>query len=83
MNSDRIELYERALALDPQNEPTMVGLSFALNNRVNARWSEDPAGDAARAERLADTALAFSRTMRWPTMQRPWFSSSNVNGKRQ
>ena len=37
----------------------MVGLSFALNNRVNALWSEDQAGDAARAETLADTALAL------------------------
>ena len=59
MNIDRIELYERGLALDPQNEPAMVGLSFALNNRVNALWSEDQAGDAARAETLADTALAL------------------------
>ncbi len=59
MNSDRIELYEKALGLDPQNEPAMVGLSFALNQRVNALWSEDPAGDAARAETLADTASAL------------------------
>ena len=59
MNSDRIELYERALALDPQNEPAMLGLSFALSQRVNALWSEDPAGDTARAEKLADSALAL------------------------
>ena len=59
MNSDRIALYERALALDPQNEPAMVGLSIALNQRVNALWSEDPAGDAARAEKLADSAVAL------------------------
>ena len=56
MNSDRIDLYERALALDPQNEPAMVGLSFALNQRVNSLWSEDPAG---RAEKLAKSALAL------------------------
>ena len=37
----------------------MVGLSFALNQRVNALWSEDPAGDTARAEKLVDSALAL------------------------
>ena len=58
MNRDRIDLYERALALDPQNEPAMLGLSNALNQRENALWSEDPAADKARAEKLADSALA-------------------------
>jgi adenylate cyclase len=59
LNSDRIDLYERALALDPQNEPAMLGLSNALNQRENALWSEDPAADKARAEKLADSALAL------------------------
>lgn len=58
-NGEKIDLYERALALDPQSEPAMLGLSFALNQRVNALWSDDPADDAARAERLADSALAL------------------------
>ena len=37
----------------------MLGLSNALNQRQNALWSEDPAGDKARAEKLADSALAL------------------------
>jgi adenylate cyclase len=59
INSDVIELGERALALDPQNEPAMVDLSFALNDRVSNLWSEDPAADTARVEKLADSALAL------------------------
>ena len=60
INSDVIDLYERALALDPQNEPAMVGLveRFGLT-RVTNLWSDDPAGDIARAEKLADSALAL------------------------
>jgi adenylate cyclase len=58
-NSERIDLYERALALDPQNEPAMLGLAFALNQRANDLRSDDPAGDTARAEKLVDSALAL------------------------
>jgi TolB-like protein len=39
INKDVIELNERALALDPQNESAMVSLSFALNDRVGSLWS--------------------------------------------
>ena len=44
INSDVINLSERALALDPQNEPAMLGLSSALNDRAGNLWSQDPAG---------------------------------------
>ena len=65
MNSDMIDLYERALALDPQNEPAMVGLSFALNDRAGNLWSGDPEGDMARADKLANSALALQQDDAW------------------
>jgi adenylate cyclase len=65
MNSDMIDLYERALALDPQNESAMVSLSFALNDRAGNLWSEDPEGDMARADKLADSALALQPDDAW------------------
>ena len=68
INSDVIDLNERALALDPQNESAMVGLSFALNDRVGNLWSDDPAGDIARAEKLADSALALQPDDAWAHM---------------
>jgi TolB-like protein/class 3 adenylate cyclase len=48
-------LFERALALDPQNLPAMTGLANALAGR--AIQTHD-AGDAARADKLIDTVLA-------------------------
>ena len=59
INSNVIELSGRALALDPQNERTMVDLAMTLNDRLANLWSDDPAGDLARADKLADSALAL------------------------
>ena len=59
ISSDIIDLSERALALDPQNERAMVDLAFAFNDRVTNRWGDDPAGDIARADKLAVSALAL------------------------
>jgi adenylate cyclase len=58
-NSEVIDLSQRTLALDPQNESAMVDLSMALTDRVLNRWSEDPDGDLARADKLTDSALAL------------------------
>jgi len=58
-NSEVMDLSQRALALDPQNESAMVDLAMALNDRVTLQWSNDPAGDLARADKLADSALAL------------------------
>ena len=83
MNSDMIGLYEQALGLDPQNEPAMVGLSFALNERAGNLWSEDPE-EIWPARTNSPTPLwPFSRTMRGPIWQRRRYSCKNVNGKRQ
>jgi adenylate cyclase len=58
-NSEVIDLSQRALALDPQYESAMVDLAMALNDRVTDQWSDDPAGDLARADKVADSALAL------------------------
>jgi TolB-like protein/Tfp pilus assembly protein PilF len=52
---DAAALFERALALDPQNLPAMTGLANALAG--HAIQTHD-AGDAARAEKLTDAVLA-------------------------
>jgi TolB-like protein len=72
-NSDVIDLSERALALDPQNERAMVELANALFVRVLLLWSSDPAGDVVRAEKLADSALALR-----PDDARAHLAKSNV-----
>jgi TolB-like protein len=57
--NDAVTLAERALALDPQNVRALAALAGALVQRVLDRWSDDPAGDIARAEKAADAALAL------------------------
>jgi tetratricopeptide (TPR) repeat protein len=52
-------MFERALALDPQNARAMTGLAVALFLRPYAGWSDDPAADYARAEKTVDDALAL------------------------
>ena len=59
ISSDIIDLSDRALALDPQNERAMVDLAIALTDRVNNLWSDDPASDLARADKFADSALVL------------------------
>ena len=45
---DVINLYERALALDPQNVTAMTGLGGVLRERVTQLISKDPGADIAR-----------------------------------
>jgi TolB-like protein/DNA-binding winged helix-turn-helix (wHTH) protein/Tfp pilus assembly protein PilF len=68
INTDVIDLGERALALDPQNERAMVDLANALTDRVENLWSGDPASDLARADKLADSALALQPDDTWAHM---------------
>ena len=58
-------LSERALALDPQNVHALFLLAEALVSRVLNRWSDDPAGDLARAEKTIDAALAIQPEDSW------------------
>jgi adenylate cyclase len=65
INGEAIDLNERALSLDPQNEPAMVNLAFGLTDRVGNLWSDDPTSDIARAEKLSDSALALQPDDAW------------------
>ena len=67
-NSDVIDLGERALALDPQNERAMVDLAIALTDRVNSLWSDAPASDLAGADKFANSALALQPDDTWAHM---------------
>jgi TolB-like protein/class 3 adenylate cyclase/Tfp pilus assembly protein PilF len=56
---DAESLFERALAIDAQNVPALEGLARTLTLRVSLFWSENPAGDLARAEETIDRALSL------------------------
>ena len=53
-----VGLFERALAIDPQLVPAMVGLARTLVDRVEFLHSDDPKTDIARAEDWAGRAVA-------------------------
>ena len=53
-----VGLFERALAIDPQLDPAMVGLARTLVDRVRLLHSVDPKSDIARAEDWAERAVA-------------------------
>jgi TolB-like protein/DNA-binding winged helix-turn-helix (wHTH) protein len=57
--NEAVTLAERALALDSQNVRALTVLAGALLDRVSDQWSDDPAGDIARAEKAIDSALAL------------------------
>ncbi len=59
--TEAMEFFKRALALDPQNARAMKDLAAALVMAKNNRWSDDPAGDIARAGDLIDAALVIQR----------------------
>jgi len=63
--NEAVTLSERALALDPQNVRALTALAYALCNRVIEHWSDDPAGDIARAEKAIDAALALQPENSW------------------
>jgi adenylate cyclase len=50
--------FERALAIDPQLVPAMVGLARALAFRVLDLYSDDPKSDVVRTEDWAERAVA-------------------------
>jgi hypothetical protein len=53
-----IDLFERALALDPRSVGAQSCLAGALSARVLAGWADSAAADLSRAEGLAGQALA-------------------------
>jgi TolB-like protein/Tfp pilus assembly protein PilF len=56
--AEQIALYERALALDPGSEKAQSYLAGQLAARVLDQMTDSAASDLARAEALADRALA-------------------------
>jgi adenylate cyclase len=63
--NDAIKLFERALTLDPQNMTALTALAVALDTRADNHWSEDPAGDIARADELISAAMALQPEDTW------------------
>jgi adenylate cyclase len=57
---EAIDLFERALALDPQSVEAQSRLAAALVNRMLELTTDSAAADLARAEGLVDQALAAS-----------------------
>ena len=57
--NDGMKLFERALALDPQNVQAMTGLASVLQWRAFDGWSDDWARDFGRAEGLIKRALVL------------------------
>jgi adenylate cyclase len=58
-NAQARDLFERAVALDPNYAPAYVGLGQVNNLASNMGWTEDPVGALERAEKLAQKALAL------------------------
>jgi len=57
---ERINMYERALMLDPRSVSAQSDLAIALVGRVFDQMTESPAADIARAQELIAQALATS-----------------------
>jgi adenylate cyclase len=55
---EAISMFERALALDPRSVATLSSLAGVLVGRALDGWADSPAADIARAEGLANQALA-------------------------
>jgi len=58
--AEAIRMYERALALDPRFAEAQSRLAGALTGRAMDGMAGSPAADIARAETLADQAVATS-----------------------
>jgi TolB-like protein/class 3 adenylate cyclase/Flp pilus assembly protein TadD len=58
--AEAISMYERALALDPRFAEAQSRLAAALSSRAMDGMADSPAADIARAESLANQALAAS-----------------------
>jgi TolB-like protein len=71
-NDAAIGLFERALAIDPQLVPAMVGLAWTLIDRVTRLHSDDPKSDIARAEDWAGRAVVAAPDNAAAHMAKGW-----------
>jgi adenylate cyclase len=69
---DVMNLFERALALDPHNLLAMTGLAGVLQERVGQFASKDPPADIARADGLINAVLAIQPDNSWPHGIKAW-----------
>jgi adenylate cyclase len=69
---DVMNLFERALALDPHNLLAMTGLAGVLQERVVQFASKDPPADIARADELINAALALQPDNSWAHGIKAW-----------
>ena len=69
---DVVNLFERALALDPHNVLAMTGLAGVLQERVVQFASKDPPADIARADELINAALAVQPENSWAHGIKAW-----------
>jgi TolB-like protein len=58
-NAQARTLFERAIALDPNYAPAYVGLGQVDMRASNQGWTQDPGESLARAEKLAQKAIAL------------------------
>ena len=58
-NAQARDLFERAIALDPDYGPAYVGLGQVDMRAANQGWTQDPGGALERAEKLAQKAIAL------------------------
>jgi adenylate cyclase len=77
-NNEAIQDFEQALKLDPDYVLAQSRLATALAGRAQNGWSADPAADIARAEKLADQALAA-----WPDSAWTRFAKAYVLGAKR
>ncbi len=70
--ADVMNLYERALALDPHNLPAMTGVAGVLQERVTQFASKDPKADIARADELINAVLAVQPDNSWAHDIKAW-----------
>jgi adenylate cyclase len=64
-SNDAMQLFERALALDPKNERAMTFLAIVLIVRAQNQWGDNSSGDLARAEQLLNAAFALQPDDAW------------------
>jgi len=57
--NEAVALSERSLALDPRNVRALTVLANALVDREDDHYSDDPAGDIARADKAIDAVLGL------------------------
>ena len=69
---DVMNLFERALVLDPHNLRAMTGLAGVLQERVTQFASKDPPADIARADELLSAALALQPDNSWAHGIKAW-----------